>query len=128
MIRQFLRIKNLPDSRLTKKIFNYDIKFSNLGRYDCWSTEINKILNRNNLGHYFSIPCNKKSLISSLTSSLLQHDIQMYYENCLSYSKLRLYMNIFDRNKNTTYLYKPLTFYYHFIYIKRKSIALLHLT
>ena len=34
----------------------------------------------------------------------------MYYESCLSYSKLGLYINIFDANSKATYLHKPLTF------------------
>ena len=81
-----------------------------MGNENCWSTEINKILNINGLGHYFTLPCHNKSLINSLSSSLLQHDTNMYYESCLSYSKLRLYINICEANSKATYLYKPLTF------------------
>ena len=33
----------------------------------------------------------------------------MYYESCLSYPKLRLYINICDVNTKTNYLYKTLS-------------------
>ena len=108
MVRQFFRMRNLSDSRITKKILNYDIKLSNFGREDCWSSEVNNILNKNNLGHYFSEPCNAKDVIKSLSDSLLQNDIQNYFKNCISYSKLSHYINICDQTSDTVYLYKPL--------------------
>ena len=53
MIRQFLRIKNLPDSRFTKKILFYDMQFSNLGQRHCWNMKVNDILTKYGLGHFF---------------------------------------------------------------------------
>ena len=55
MVRQFLRIRNLPNSRITKKVFNYDLNFSNMGNENCLSTEVNKMLNINCLGHNFTL-------------------------------------------------------------------------
>ena len=67
-----------------------------------------KFRTKNGLGHFFSEPWNSKDLIKSLSNSLLQTDINNYFNNCISYSKLSHYINICDPTSETVYLCKPL--------------------
>ena len=110
MIRYFLHVTDLPDSRLTKKVLLHDINFSNYGSNDCWASEVSNILNTNELGQYFTSPGNTKMIITSLKASLLNSDKQSFIENCLSFPKLRTYIKITNFNEENIYLYKPLSF------------------
>ena len=109
MVGHFLRIRRLPDSRLTKLILFSDINTSQFGTVNCWSTEIYSILNSNGLGHYFTNMGDDKYIIQSLTDSLLKSDIESYQNSCLKSPKLRTYINLVDFNQENVYLYKPLS-------------------
>ena len=111
MVRHFLRIRRLPDTRLTKRILLADTNTSQFGTVDCWSTEIFNILNSHGLGHFFTNLGDDKYIIKSLTDSLLQTDIANYQNSCLSSPKLRTCVNIVDFSQENLYLYKPLSFY-----------------
>ena len=80
MVRYFLRLQKLPNSRLTKRLLNYDIKTSNFGSVDCWSTEICTILNDNGLGQHFDNPGYSKEIIRLLTDSLTNKDIYFFIQ------------------------------------------------
>jgi hypothetical protein len=109
MVRQFLRVRALPDTRITKRIYRSDLQHSQFSTIDCWSTDINSILTQNGLGHYINNHCNPKDIVRTLSSSLLSNDLKLYYESCLSFPKLRTYVNIVDFSKENVYLCKPLT-------------------
>ena len=109
MVRHFLRIRRLPDTRLTKRVFLSDLRTSKYGTVNCWSTEIHSILNNNGLGHYFSNSGDDKYIIKSLTDSLLKFDIEYFQNSCLSSPKLRTYVNMVDFSQENVYLYKPLS-------------------
>ena len=109
MIRYFLRLQSMPDSRLTKRIFLYDLSTSKLGTDDFWSTEVQNILIKNYLGHQFYNPGHEESVINSLTNSLLSSDRAEFTNGCLNYPKLRTYVKIADFSQNNSYLFKPLS-------------------
>ena len=110
MIRYFLHISNLPDSRITKKVFLHDISFSNYGTNDCWATEVSSVLHSNGLGQYCSSPGNKQVITTSLKVSLLNSDKQKFYNNCFSLPKLRTYIKVTNFSEENIYIFKALTF------------------
>ena len=52
MIRYFIRLVNMDQSRLTYKVFRWDYDKPRIGT---WCHEIKTILNKHNIGHYYSI-------------------------------------------------------------------------
>ena len=62
MLRYYLKVRQLPDDRLTKKIYRYDQYFmQNNPNLQCFSSEIQQIVCRNNL--LFSIDAVPPKLI-----------------------------------------------------------------
>ena len=53
MVRQFFRIVKMNDSRLTNKIYSWDIAFSEPHNVQTWSSEVGDILLSHNLANYF---------------------------------------------------------------------------
>ena len=53
MIQYFSRIMNTPSNRLVYKVYTWDRKLSLINGLNTWSTEIESILNDNNLGYIF---------------------------------------------------------------------------
>ena len=53
MLRQYFRIIKMNDSRLTKKIYSWDIAFSEQHNVQTWASEIRDILLSHNLANYF---------------------------------------------------------------------------
>ena len=96
MLRFYLRMQNMENNRLTKKIFLYDQNFCSENQdKTCWSTEVNNILNRNNL--LFSIDNHSpKIAVQMLKDSLLQKDLHMFRTKCLVAPKLRTYNTLFS--------------------------------
>ena len=86
----------MDNTRLTKQIFLYDQNFCSENQdKTCWSTEVNKILSRNNL--LFSINNYQPKLgIQILHDSLLEKDLVVFRTNCLSATKLRTYNTLFS--------------------------------
>ena len=109
MVRYFLHVRNLPDSRLTKRIFNYDQRYSKFSTVSCWTTEVHKIMSNNGLEKFISNPGSKKEIIKLLTTSLLNRDLTYYYNSCLLFPKLRTYINIVNFQEPNVYLLKPLS-------------------
>ena len=96
MFRFYLRMLNMDNNRLTKKIFLHDQKFcsENLDK-TCWSTELNQILSRNNL--LFSVDASQPKLsVQSLHNSLFNKDLVMFRTKCLAATKLRTYNTLFS--------------------------------
>ena len=96
MMRYFLKLRKLPDERLTKKIFICDQYFMQQNpNLQCWSSEIKDILVRNNLVFSFdNVP--PKLLCKNLEHSLLSKDISMFQNQCSKSPKLRTYNSLFS--------------------------------
>ena len=121
MLRFYLRLKDMDDNRLTKKILLYDQDFSKYNpNLSTWTSELKNIISRNNLT--FSMDnIAPKSLLGLLGDSLLYKDLHMFRQDCLKLPKLRTYNSLFS----------PFTSHQTFIqytrlclpFIKRKRIA-----
>ena len=89
MLRFYLRMKNMSDERLTKKIFLYDQMLSlENENFSCWTNEIKQIVSRNNL--LFVIDSySPKQVVNILEDSLYKKDIEMFRNQCRQSPKLR---------------------------------------
>ena len=96
MFRYFLKLKKMPDDRLTKKIFIYDQYFMQQNpNLQCWSSEIKQIIIRNNL--VFSVDTVlPKLLCKNLENILLTKDVAMFKTQCAKSPKLRTYNSLFS--------------------------------
>ena len=125
MLRFYLKLKKLPDDRLTKKIFICDQFFmKNHPDLQCFSSEINQIICRNDL--IFDIETMPPKLIcKNLENVLLQKDISMFKSQCSKSPKLRTYNSLFsifvDQNFTDSYTRLCLPF------IVRKRLSQLRL-
>ena len=118
MIRHFKRLMKLPDHRLTKKVFLWDRELNDSGALKTWSFEIKEILLRNNKDYIYNSPyfCIKNT-VTYLNKSLLEKDQTKWEADSRKKPKLRTFVAFKDFKKETSYLFKPLSF------IQRKSLA-----
>ena len=111
MIRQWMRMRSLPDHLLTRRILNWDINFQNSNpNLSTWSNECKTILSKNGLEHYFYINCNTKDLINSLKISLFKNDMKTFQLQCMNMPILRTYIQINDFEADKQNLYEDLNF------------------
>ena len=91
-----LKVRQLPDDRLTKKIYRYDQYFmQNNPNLQCFSSEIQQIVCRNNL--LFSIDVVPPKLIcKNLENVWLEKDISSFKTQCSKSPKLRTYNSLFS--------------------------------
>ena len=96
MFRYYLKLRKLPDDRLTKQIYIYDQYFMQKNpNLQCWSSEIKQIMYRNNL--VFSVDnVPPKLLCKNLENVLLSKDLSMFRNQCLKSPKLRTYNSLFS--------------------------------
>ena len=96
MMRFYYRMKEMCNSRLTKKIFLYDQHFTasnpNLAT---WSHEVQSIISKHNL-YYVIERFGSKSVLNLLHDSLHNNDMSVLRGECLSSSKLRTYNTLFS--------------------------------
>ena len=122
MVRMLHRLVNMPDSRITKKIFLWDAKLAADSKLTTWVTEVNEVLDRNNLRDIFKNNIfDLKSTVERLNSSLFKKDHQKLKTQCSSKPKLRTYNLISDFPLENPFLLKPLTF------IQRKFLSKIRL-
>ena len=122
MIRMYHRLVAMPNERLTKRVFLWDVNLNNNHSISTWSKEVKDILTRNNLIGTFSLnPFNLKLIIDTLKTSLVQKDLARLHAEALRSPKLRTYINISGEAIPRTYLTKPLSF------IQRRFMAKLRL-
>ena len=112
MIRLYHRLTVMPDTRLTKKVFLWDLSLaSQAGGIPTWSGEVKDILHRNNMIGTFSLnPFNLKLVITELEDSLKQKDISKLQAQITKTPKLRTYIHISGEDVPKSYLVKPLSF------------------
>ena len=96
MFRYYLKLKNMPDNRLTKQIFICDQYFMQQNpNLQCWSSEIKQIILRNNLVFSFD-QMSPKLLCKNLHKILLKKDVSQFTNQCLRAPKLRTYNSLFS--------------------------------
>ena len=96
MFRYFLKLRKMPDDRLTKQIFIYDQYFMQQNpNLQCWSSEIKQICLRNNLA-FSTDTMPSKLLCKNLENILLSKDVSTFKNQCLKSPKLRTYNSLFS--------------------------------
>ena len=88
----------MPDQRLTKRVFLWDLKLTNLNsNMSTWTNEVKEILARNDLSYTFALNIfDVKSTIETLAKSLHQKDLQKLKNQCTGLPKLRTYITVAD--------------------------------
>ena len=123
MIQYFSRIMNTPSNRLVYKVYTWDRKLSVINGLNTWSTEIESILNDNNLGYIFDnqhiFPV--KPIIDQLKTSMHKTQQQLFRTECQNKPKLRTFMLFKDFETLPPHIGKPLSF------VERKTISKLRL-
>jgi hypothetical protein len=112
MIRMYHRLVTMPDQRLTKRIFLWDLNFSSANiNVQTWGTEVKDIFTRNDLANTFSTNIfDLKSMVESLRKSLFDKDQLKLKNECGHLPKLRTYNLVADFFSQKCYLSKPLSF------------------
>ena len=91
IIRFWLRLTTMDDTRLTKRVFLWDKAF----RKGTWSKDVEHILRESNLAHLIcDEPLNimsKTDIIKSVENSLLNKQVTQWKKDVASQSKLRFY-------------------------------------
>ena len=96
MFRFYFRMKNMMESRLTKKIFLYDEYFTSCNpNLTTWSKEISNIISQHALLPVLD-ETQPKVVINMLNDSLLQNDIAMVKRDCVRSTKLDTYNSLFS--------------------------------
>ena len=112
------------DTRLTKKIYEWDKSFFEHLNIQTWSSEIRDILLNHNLGHIFAPNENfcPNLILKQLKDSMVLKQNMDLKNRCLEKTKLRTYVQIKDFNSTENYLTIPMSF------ICRKHLALTRLS
>ena len=119
MFGYYLHLRDLPDDRITKKVFLFDQNFSQKHTNQmCWSSEIKQIMDRNNL-LLVSRALAHKDLKMLLKNSLLTHDIRKFKQDCSNSSMLRTYNTLLSPFVDHSSVTKYVKFNLPFIVRKR---------
>ena len=118
MVRMLHRLCNLPDSRITKRIFLWDLQISERSNFSTWSKECKEILNRNDLSDVFTQNIfDVKVVTNALKAKLALKDQLKLKNQAKGLPKLRTFCQISDFSFEKSYLSKPLSF------VQRKALA-----
>ena len=117
----------MDESRLTKKVFRWDKNLNDSHNINTWSSEVNDILIRNNIGHIyhqniFSLSC----ALNNLRVSLLDKDRINWQSQCRNLPKLRTFIQFKDFTCDSPHTYKPLSFFQRKLMSKFR-LGMLHL-
>ena len=120
MIRQLHRISKMENTRLTKVVLLWDLKFSDrFPQLSTWSREVKEIFSNYGLG-YFSENLNLfpiKEVIGTLKSQMKFRQNTELRERCAEKPQLRNYIQFKDFDIKPPLLTKPLSF------IQRKLLS-----
>ena len=123
MIRMYHRLVTMPNQRLTKRVFLWDLNLTNTNQFiNTWSKEVKGILGRNDLSNIFALNIfDVKTTIETVAKSLHQKDLQKLKNQCAGLPKLRTYITVADFFSQKSYLTRSLSF------LQRKFLAKLRL-
>ena len=123
MIRQYNRILNMGDDRLTKKVFLWDKSWNNRGLVSSWTNEIRDIFYSCGLNSIFdnntSFPL--KATIETIKAKFRVDQAEYLRGECEQQPKLRTFIKFKDFYTVPSYVTKPLTF------IQKKYLSKLRL-
>ena len=118
------RLFHMPDSQLTKKVFNWDLHVSESSDFMTWSKEVKSVLEDCNLAFLFDskTPFSNNSIIEDISSRMMSSQCAELENACSLKPKLRTFITFKKfTEKPTSYVTKPLSF------IQRKFMAKLRL-
>ena len=123
MIRQYHRILNMNNNRLTKHIFFWDIFMNETYDLNTWSSEVYDIFKMCNLSTIFETKqiFYLKDVTSQIKMCLYQKQIEYLKTECQSKPKLRTFLLFKDFNITPSYITQTLNF------TQRRQIAKLRL-
>ena len=123
MIRQYSRMLNMEDSRLTKRIMLWDRRLNSSGTVSSWSNEIKLILDQCNLSSVYSSnhSFHLKTVIESISNKFKQDQCNFLRTECAKMPKLRTFMLFKEFGATAPHLTKPLNFF------QRKTLSKLRL-
>ena len=113
MIRQFHRMQNMENHRLTKQILLWDIFLNEKCNLKTWSDEVFNIFKMCNL----SILCDTRNtfhlqtIITKIRHSLYKKQVQFIKEECQLKPKLRTFLLFKDFDNTPSYITQTLSFH-----------------
>ena len=123
MIRQYHRILNMDDQRLTKRVMLWDrcqhMATMNLS----WSKEINLIFDQCGKGEVYShgLTFHLKTILDTISQNFKKDQYDYLKTECANMSKLRTFLLFKQFGNTASHLTKPLTF------LQRKTISKMRL-
>ena len=93
MVRQFCRVSNMENSRLTKKIFFWDKHFSEQFDFLTWHKEIKNVLETHNMLAFFERGGDQKYNIDNLRQSMVVKQNVDLKIKCEEKPKLRTFIS-----------------------------------
>ena len=125
MVRQFLRITKMNETRLTKKIISWDQKFSDFFNLPTWFSEVQKLFQIHNLETFFNLNHDFKQdqfILDKFKQSMFIKQTVDLKICCESMPKLRTFNTFRIFGTTPSYINMPLSF------IQRKYLAQLRLS
>ena len=122
MVRQFCRVFNMENSRLTKKIFLWDKQISEQFDFQTWYKEIKNILETHNMLAFLERGGDQKFNIDNLRQSMLVKQNVDIKIKCEEKPKLRTFITFKNFGITPPYLLMPISF------VQKKFIAKLRLS
>ena len=111
MVRQFCRVLDMENDRLTNKIVDWDRKISQQFNFQTWYTEIKTIFENHNLLTFFDQErSNQKYIIDNLKQSMLIKQSVELQAKCQQMPKLRTFCSFKDFGTTPAYLLMPISF------------------
>ena len=111
MISYWLRVKCMPESRITKRVLNWDLYVQeNNPSFKTYSSNIFSILNTHGLLHYYTSYIKPKTLTKLLSEVLYKKDMNDCQLACLNSSQLITYNQINNFDTEKIHLMIPLNF------------------
>jgi hypothetical protein len=125
MVKQFLRISKMSDTRLTKQIIKWDAEFAEHHNISTWFSEVKSIFLDHNIINFFNINTDFKQdqhISVKLKESMQIKQTFDLKNRCQEKPKLRTFNSFKDFGPTPCYINMPLSF------IQRKFLAQLRLS
>ena len=112
MVRQYNRVVNMDNSRLTKKVYLWDRSINDAGEMSSWSSETKKIFYKCNLNNIYdhNRPFSLKCTLETMREHFKIDQANYLKQECEQKPKLRTFMTFKQFNVMPAYVTKPLTF------------------
>ena len=123
MIRQYSRILNMDNSRLTKQVYLWDRSLNDSNTISSWSSEVKHVFYSCNLNSTYDAnrPFSLQCILKSMKLKLKSEQAEYLKNECEQKPKLRTFLTFKEFNKIPSYVTKPLTF------LQKKHLAKIRL-